>query len=652
MANATMKGQATGRFLGVNLRADRLSLADDDLAKAINADLHTEPGTIVLRLGRIQKDFAISDLVIRRLAKINTRLYRVAGQSLYCGTTRVLNGVLSQKLMTTLTPFRPLNDTTIWAFVADDAVMRKVNCTTVQGWGFAAPPAPTSHLGFKTTFTGAYSFRVTGVRFVGSAVAHEGNPTAATTSITAVDNDLCVGDLLHSSSDVNGVGIYRTATGGAAYLLDIRVAFPTTDTTYSVTHDWEASVTQNTILFQWTYAREDASLGAVRTTFTWEQVTDLSGTHEDASGFHTTFIWGKTFSYVTTQTYRWAYATTKADTALGSALDTDNNPPPLASWGFSHQEHVFLLRDAANPHYLWYSKRFLPESVPVSQFLEIGQADDPLQCGFAFAGIAGVFSRLTKYRILGNTTSGFIHQESLSRRGTPAPSAAVATEFGVVFVARDGIFVTNFMAQDTPFAESILPLFFNETVHDFAPVNWAAASTMAMASYKNKLYWAYPSGTATSPDMLAVYSNDTKRWYFFDHPMRCLLFEEDTDDLLGGRTDGFVYILEEGNTDAGAAIMLDVETKDYAGQSKDILKLFHYLKLDADTKGEAVTVEFYLNDSLKRTLTLTTTGRQDRLLPLPAGCLGHRWRLRFRYTGNARIRLYAAAALYLPLEAA
>src|SRR3990172_7321525 len=71
-------------FLGVNLRKDRVDLADEELAKSVNADLHTSPGTIVLRKGRTKQfSTALSDLVIRRLGKVNAKRYQVAGTTFY-----------------------------------------------------------------------------------------------------------------------------------------------------------------------------------------------------------------------------------------------------------------------------------------------------------------------------------------------------------------------------------------------------------------------------------------------------------------------------------------------------------------------------------------------------------------------------------------
>jgi len=69
--------QEVKNFLGVNLRKDRIDLADEELAKSINADLHSFPGSIILRKGRTkQYTTALSDLVIRRISKINSKRYR------------------------------------------------------------------------------------------------------------------------------------------------------------------------------------------------------------------------------------------------------------------------------------------------------------------------------------------------------------------------------------------------------------------------------------------------------------------------------------------------------------------------------------------------------------------------------------------------
>src|SRR3990172_6833609 len=176
-------------FQGVNLRKDRVDLQDYKLAKAINADLHTSPGTIVLRKGRTKQfSTALSDLVIRRLGKINAKRYQVAGTAVYRDQTSILTG-LSSNLITTLLSFRPLNDTTLWGFIADDGLMRKDDGTNTRIWGIVAPTATpgVSAVGSGGSLSvGDYLIKFTYVRKDGSSVAHESNPSPASVAVTAV----------------------------------------------------------------------------------------------------------------------------------------------------------------------------------------------------------------------------------------------------------------------------------------------------------------------------------------------------------------------------------------------------------------------------------------------------------------------------------
>lgn len=654
MANAAMKGQPSGRFLGVNLRQDRVSLADEELAKAINADLHSQPGVIVLRLGRTaQNTSALTDLAIRRIAKINGHRYRVAGQSVYCGETRIINGLLSANLITTMMPFRPFADTTIWNFIADDAVMRKANCSTVGTWGLPTPGQHTLASGLDGSLSGTYTAQYTFARLASGATAAEGNPATAPSAVTLSSNDLALGDLAHpTDTTTNGFGIYRSVANTTACLLDSYVSIPD-DNSYAVTHNWEVSGVDG-LQLHWSVNLGTITVTALsvaaRGTGAWEPTG--TGDSEDAAGRRGTYRWEISNAYVTTQTLLWAYNSDVVDTSLSDLIEVDNGTPPTASWVVNHQEHAFLCRDASNPHYLWFSKRFLPEQFPADNFLEIGNADDPLQCAVPIGGQLGVFARKLKYRVLGNITTGFTAMEAASPRGTPCPMATIPSEHGILFIARDGAYSTFLSGPDVSFSDKILPLFFGETVNDMLPLNWDQANTFSASVYKGRYYFSYCESGSSTPNRLAVYSRDTQHWYHYDHPLRSLYIEEDTDLALGGGLDGYVYVLENGTTDNGSSIALDVDTKDFQGESKDARKLFLYLKVDMNTLGASVTVKFYVDDTLQHSTTVSTSSRAERLLPLPQGTMGHHWRANFTYTGSTRIRIYPCAALYVPMGAA
>lgn len=580
MVPSTLKGHDTGGFLGVNLRQERLRLSDGDIAKAINADLHTHPGTLLLRLGRSRQfTTALSDLQVRRLARyFGAARYRAAGHSLYRNETAIYGG-LSSELVTTFQPFRPLNDTTVYMFIADQSRMQKDSGSALSDWGVDAPSTkPTVATGAAGGLSGTYSFRYTYVRKVDGTLVYESNPSPVSDDVSPVSQVVTISGLIDSTdSTITHKRLYRTAADTAGvYLVDQDIAVDTTTGSSSI-----------------------------------------------------------------------------ADTALGDELETDNDPPPEASWAFEFQEHIFLCRDEDNPHFLWWSKRNRPEAVPAENFIEIGHPQDPLQCGVAYGGLAGVFSRQTKYRILGNATSGFVHQEALSKRGTAAFNAVIASEQGCIFVARDGVFQTVFTSPDQELSDAIEPLFLGETVNDFAPINWSAAHTFSAAVHKGRYYLSYADTTSSTPNMVAVYSFDTKKWYHFDHPLRSLFVEEENNTLTAGTLTGHVVVLEDGSDDEGEDIELDVETKDYGGEEGGAtLKFYQWLKIDLDTNGEYINLDFFLDDSRRATHYVSTQGRSTKLLPLPEGLLGNRWRLKIRYTGSTRIKVYNAGALYVPLAAA
>lgn len=574
MAQAGLQLVGTQGFLGVNLRRDRLSLADQEVAYAINADLHTYPGVAVLRFGKTTVYDSALATAVRYLARHNNTRYQVAGTVLYRNATSILTG-LSDNRVTTLAAFKPLNDDTTWAFIADDALMRKDSGSVVRNWGIAAPTAAmTAAAGAAGSLTGDYGFVYTYARVVSGRVAHESNPSpAATVTLASQVADLSV---IADSADaqVTHKRIYRTIAGGTVYLFDQQIAQGVTTATSS-----------------------------------------------------------------------------QSDNGLGAAVEEDNDVPETAAWVVEFQGHLFTCREAAEPDTLRWTKRNRPESQPTVNFIKIGSPTDPLQCAVPLAGMLGVFTRHTKYRVVGTSSTGFTAQEALSSRGTPAFRAVIPTEYGAIFPARDGVFLTNFISPDQELSGAISPLFDGEPVNGYAPINWNVTDQMSMAVFKKRLYFAYADTASTIANMLAVYSHDTKHWYFYDHAVRSLFYEEEVDALLGGGHDGFVYILED--LYATDSRSLTLETKDFGGPMARVRKLWLYVKVDIEGLSADVTgtVKIYIDGTLRRTATLTQD-RFRRTIPLPQSCLGYQCRVRLEVTATSRVKMRAVEAFYLPLEAA
>lgn len=595
-----LANQEVAQFLGVNLRKQRANLADQEVAAAINADFNSFVGSMFVRNGMARQfSWPLSNLTLRRIAKINGYRYQVAGGVIYrnqvplvpeglsgisggggwISLTPIFTGTQTASLTPTITGFRPYADSHIWAFFADSTAMWKDNGSHFYPWGITAPTTAPTLGSSGTGLTGTFLFRYTYARMDGAAIAAESNPSP-TASITVTNKQIDVSALSYSNDpQVTHFRVYRSVDGGTSCLFDFAVP-----------------------------------------------ITKTSG------------------------------STTTADNALGVEVEIDHDPPPHCPRVAQFQETIFLCGDKANPNYLWYSNRFYPEYF--SNYVQCGTTDYLLNAIVPIAGALAAFKRNTKYKVTGNSIDGYVPLESLSKRGTTSPDACVASENGIIFPAKDGIFVTNLFTPDIPIAEDILPLFYNETLNGYAPINWDQAWQFAGIAYKDRYYMSYASGDSTAPDMVMVYSRATKKWYFYSFPITCFNVEEDVDMITCGSTDGFVYIMEQGSSaDGSASITMTADTKDYFGGAPNTRKLFMGFKIDALVPAGTLTANFYVDGVLKRTVSITGN-RTKTLLRLPEGCMGFLWRITFSYTqssstsSSGRTAIYGVSALWLPIGAA
>jgi len=571
MGQPNLKACATPDFVGVNLRRDTVMIADNELASASSVDCYTEPGVIRPRRGMslLLSGVASVKLLVKALAGYR---YSWQGTTVYADNTAIATSIAGD--YAALVPFRPLNETITYMFIASSS-MKKHGSAGTSKWGIDAPTdTPVTAAGAAGALTGSYIIRYTYARMVGAVVMAESNPSPVSNTTVLAAQVLTLSNLVASTdAQVTHVRVYRTTAGGASYLFDQSI---------------------------------------------------VNGTTTGSS--------------------------TVGDTALTDIVETDNDPPPAAHWAWTHLEFMFLTQDLSNPHYVWFSKRFLPEAVPPANFLEIGNPNDPVMAGVSHAGACGVFTRTTKYQIIGNDESGFVPIESSSRRGTICPNTICVSEYGVVFVARDGVFSTTFASIDTKLSDGIESIFLNLTVNGYAPINWDGAKTFSGRVWKGRYFFSYCSGANTSPDIVAVYNFQLSHWSFYDIAVRALAWEDENDAMIAGQADGSIVKLETGTNDQSADITMQATTKEYAcDEGATVRKLFQYVSIDADTNDGTVTVSIYVDDVLRGTCSVSTSKRAASLFDLQDGAMGFRWRAEIAYTGQLTPKVYQIVAYYAPL---
>ena len=480
---------------------------------------------------------------------------------------------------------------------------------------------------------------------------------------------LVIYDIQHPiDPQVNGYGLYRTVVDGSVNLRIARVHIPLY-TTYACTAPWEAAdcTDEGLILVGasaslWTFNVDGTNtVQGCTSTQIWEIESEQFRNSEDYTyGYRGLNLWEKEFllarnaNHVQTR-WTWAYCSTLLDDELGVPVEDDNDVPPLASLVTTYQEHTFLAGDPENPHYLYWSKRFRPESWPQENFLEIGNADDPITQITTVAGVLGVFTRSTKYRLTGNTDSGFVHWEALSHRGTRSPKSVVTTDKGVVFVSPDGVWISNFIEPDRKLSDKIEGLFLGAD-HDANmeedPINQDALVEIAATHWKNRYYFSYPSGTSITNDRTAVYDFATEEWTIYDHAMSSMMTEHDTNLLVAGGTNGNLYVLETDTGDGSSLINFEAKTKEYyEGQAIGIKCLFLYFTVDAKVPENASITAQFIVDGEEVGDAVTITGDRTKVLQhLPEGCVGYRWQVHVTgATDHAELEIGGVGAYYLPL---
>ena len=157
---------------GLNLRQEPADVEDPKTRKLVNLDPFQKPGALRVRRGTEELGGPLLDDLVRVVARINAVRYQVAGRRLYREFAAITGPYLAANKKTSLAAFRPIDDSTTWAFVADDDFMLKADATRLYQWGIDEPldPAPkvanqTSKTSTDTITAGTYGIAVTQLRF-------------------------------------------------------------------------------------------------------------------------------------------------------------------------------------------------------------------------------------------------------------------------------------------------------------------------------------------------------------------------------------------------------------------------------------------------------------------------------------------------------
>jgi len=190
-------------------------------------------GVVTLRDGSSKFNTTAINTAIYLLIEQGGSRYAFAGANIYKDEASIVASLTSAQWSGI--KYNSYLDTTQQIFALNGTDRKRINGTTVNEWGIAAPTvAPTVAAGASTGLTGDYNARYTYIRKVGAVTVSESNPSpAGAAAVTLTNQSFSITWTASGDSQVTHVRVYRTLTGGASYFIDqdIAIGTLTVDTT-------------------------------------------------------------------------------------------------------------------------------------------------------------------------------------------------------------------------------------------------------------------------------------------------------------------------------------------------------------------------------------------------------------------------------------
>ena len=311
-----------------------------------------------------------------------------------------------------------------------------------------------------------------------------------------------------------------------------------------------------------------------------------------------------------------------ADTELGAEAPIDNANPRRFKYMISHQGRLFCAGESANRSYLWYSELNQPEVFPTTNFLRIGEGDGQLITGIAIHYNSVVISKsdargntstwilLTQDDVGALTPDLWYLVKSPSPWGSESHKALVNFDNYLMMMNKDGFFA--FQNNETIKGVSQTTtggIFTDSQSNDIEPdvlsFKTSLLSGVAGINWKNKIWYAVPSTSATKNDVVYKFdylraSGDSKLGAWSKANMAISRFCVFDNKLYGGSSaeNGFIYELDTGHNYDGATIDSYYVTSAISGKEehKDYYKKWRYVYILFETVGVWNMQLSYFND--------------------------------------------------------
>ena len=347
--------------------------------------------------------------------------------------------------------------------------------------------------------------------------------------------------------------------------------------------------------------------------------------------------------------------------ALGEAVSaTASYAQPLSIMAVAN-DIGYYAGDPQNPSYLYFSEKGNIQAVGSANYIQVSSPSDPITAIVSSRGNLFVSTLLRWWSIAPGSQVGSspIVYATSADHGCVGKNAWVLKDGNVYYLAVDGPRV--FTGGGSQLISEIIQFIWQGIGP--TPIVQANPAYFANArvSYWNQFVMFAYTGMDGNQHRL-VLDTEQKRWRNDDLDCQSMFFEQETNSLVWGDSNGLVHLDRQNvsydETSVGGVVVqtpiaITLQSP-YGDQGQPSLqKNYQEFTGDFNTNGNPVTVTLLLNDGqITQNLgTITTTQRQRINLNLNggAGYMGYKASIQLTGSGISRIYLFQAKLKYLDL---
>jgi hypothetical protein len=297
-----------------------------------------------------------------------------------------------------------------------------------------------------------------------------------------------------------------------------------------------------------------------------------------------------------------AYTSTDFEVATATILGATF---PTLFGPFEH--FYFAVGDPTNPGQLNWTKGNDPDVTSDKNTLYVTSPSTPLMNGFVWEQAAFVFSTEDLYRILPDFSKPNVFTTQLTPcgRGLWTRWCWCLTPYGVVFLAKDGIYITNAGSPAKSLTDKDLyPIFPREgirgaQIRDVQPPDMTRTTDLRLGYGDGYIYFDFVA--ITGGPYTLIYDMKRDGWFIDKYPSRANVHAWDpgagVHDVLLGTVDGKVKAYAHGTGDDGNNIPWLIRTPHYDGGDPRKEKLFGDFAISFDAAGgNGATVQAGFNN--------------------------------------------------------